>query len=108
MEINEIYIVMTDSWTDSRLAIVIVVIFLIFGLYASIKLRLTKPTTGSEYLIGEIAKAETDITSEGTVKIKGEIWNARTENEEESVKEGENVKVVGKDGLTLIVRKVKE
>ena len=105
MEINEIYIMLEDLWTDSWMALVVIAVFLIFGLYASIKLRLTRPTTGSEDLIGEIAKVETDIAPEGTIKIKGEIWNAISENEDESIKKGERVEISGKDGLTLIVRR---
>lgn len=105
MEITDIYIYLEDSWTGTLVAIIVIVAFIIFGLYASIKLRMTKPTTGSEYLIGEIAVVETDINPEGTVKIKGEIWNAEIKNSTESIKVGESVKVVGKDGLTLIVKK---
>jgi len=102
MEITEIYILIKDSWVG----VAVLIAFLIFGLYASIKLRLTKPTTGSEDLVGEIAKAETEIAPEGTIKIMGEIWNARIDDENMSVKKGNKVEVVGKEGLTLIVKRV--
>ena len=96
------YLFIRDSWVG----VAVFIVFLIFGLYASIKLRLTKPTTGSEDLIGEIAKAETDIAPEGTIKIMGEIWNAKMNEEGVSVKKGDKVEIVGKEGLTLIVKRV--
>ncbi|MDY6964975.1 MAG: NfeD family protein [Halobacteriota archaeon] len=102
MEITDIYVFVEDSWV----VLVVLIAFIIFGLYASIKLRLTKPTTGSEYLIGEVVKVDTDIAPEGTIKIKGEFWNARAEGEGELIKQGEKVEVVGKDGLTLIVKRI--
>lgn len=101
MEITETYILIQDSWVG----VVVILAFLIFGLYASIKLRLTKPTTGSEDLIGETAKVETEIAPEGTIKVMGEIWNARAEDETGLIKTGEKVEIVGKDGLTLIVKR---
>ena len=102
MEITEIYIHIKDSWVG----VAVLIAFLIFGLYASIKLRLTKPTTGSEDLIGEIAKVDAEISPEGTIKIMGEIWNVRMDDENTSVKKGDKVEVVGKEGLTLIVKRV--
>ena len=102
MEITEIYVLVRDSWVG----VAVLIVFLIFGLYASIKLRLTKPTTGSEDLIGEIAKVETDIAPEGTIKGMGEIWNARMNDKGVSVKKGDKVEIVGKEGLTLIVKRV--
>ncbi|MHC1566827.1 MAG: NfeD family protein [Candidatus Syntropharchaeia archaeon] len=78
--------------------------FFLFALGAILKSRKKKVTTGTEELIGKVVKAETDIDPEGMIKVRGEIWKARTEGE--GIKMGEKVEIIGRDGLTLIVRKV--
>ena len=76
-------------------------IFFIFALTAVIKLRNQKSTTGTDELLGMVVGAETDISPEGTVKVRGEIWNAVTKGD--LIREGENVRIIGRDGLTLMV-----
>jgi membrane-bound serine protease (ClpP class) len=79
--------------------------FFIFALGAVLKIRKKRAQVGAEELIGKVTKAETEITEEGgTVKIGGEFWNARTADGEK-IKEGENVEIVDRDGLTLIVKR---
>ncbi len=80
------------------------VAFFIFGVGAVMKTRRKKPTTGIDELIEKTARAETDIDKEGKVKVRGEIWNARAENG--AIKQGETVKIIRVEGLTLFVRKI--
>lgn len=78
--------------------------FFIFGLSAVIKIRKQKPTTGTDELLDKIVEAKTDIAPKGTVKVQGEIWNVKAEGDH--IRKGEEVRIVGRDGLTLIVKKV--
>ncbi|HIH37125.1 MAG TPA: nodulation protein NfeD [Methanocellales archaeon] len=77
--------------------------FFIFGISAVIRTRRTKPTTGSEGLIGLTCEAYSDIDPVGIVKIKGEIWRAESKDR---IKKGEKAKIVERRGLTLILGKV--
>ena len=79
-------------------------VFFIFALGAVLKLRKRSIKVGGEELIGQVTKADTEITEEkGTIKIHGEIWNARTQADE--IKEGEKVEIVAREGLTLFVKR---
>jgi membrane-bound serine protease (ClpP class) len=79
--------------------------FFFFAVGAVLKVRKRRAKVGAEELIGKITKAETNIDEEGgTIKIQGEIWNARTV-EGEKIEEGEKVEIVDREGLTLIVKR---
>jgi len=79
--------------------------FFFFAVGAVLKARRRRVKVGAEELIGKITKAETNIDEEGgTIKTEGEIWNART-LAGEKIKEGEKVEIVGREGLTLIVKR---
>ncbi len=54
-------------------------------------------------MIGSKGKASSLIAPEGYVRIKGELWEAKSAGDEIDI--GEVVMVVGQDGLKLIVRK---
>lgn len=56
--------------------------------------------TGSEGLVGRFAEVKTAIDGQGKVFIHGEYWDARAS---EPIPEGERVKIVAVDGLTLSV-----
>jgi len=62
-----------------------------------------KVDTGKEGLIGMHAEAKTDIGEDGQVFLRGEYWNAQSD---EHIAKGEKVTVVAVDGLRLKVRKV--
>jgi membrane-bound serine protease (ClpP class) len=80
-------------------------IFFFFGMGAVLKTRKQRAQVGGEELIGRVTKAETEINEDGgTVKLRGEIWNARTEAGKH-IAQGEKVEIVDRDGLTLIVKR---
>jgi len=54
-------------------------------------------------LIGQIGEANTVIYNEGSVQLESELWSARSEL---SIPAGSKVRVLGREGLTLIVEKV--
>jgi membrane-bound ClpP family serine protease len=64
-----------------------------------------KPVVGLTDMVGARGRAVSDLAPEGTVRIKGELWESRAEGRRISA--GTNVTVVGQDGLKLIVRREK-
>ncbi|KYK38452.1 MAG: nodulation protein NfeD [Theionarchaea archaeon] len=87
------------------LAIAVTVItaaFFSFALYKAIRLRMTKPKTGGEELMGLVGVADEDLDPEGQIKIRGERWRAEAKHK---IKKGEKVKVIDRKGLLLIVEK---
>jgi membrane protein implicated in regulation of membrane protease activity len=62
--------------------------------------RRLKPTTGAEAMIGRTAKVVAPCRPAGTVRIHGELWEARCED---GADPGEQVRVDAVDGLTLVV-----
>ncbi|MEA2032346.1 MAG: nodulation protein NfeD [Euryarchaeota archaeon] len=85
--------------------VVATAVFFFFAIGAVLKARKRRVKVGGEELIGKITRAETEINEDsGTIKIRGEIWNART-LERETIKEGEKVEIVDREGLTLIVKR---
>lgn len=76
-------------------------LFFISVMTAALRVRLRKPITGEEGLIGAIAEAKTDIAPEGTVVTKGALWRARTM--ETGIAAGEKVQVKATEGLVLLV-----
>ncbi|MBC8520824.1 MAG: nodulation protein NfeD, partial [Methanomicrobia archaeon] len=53
--------------------------FFFFAMGAVLKTRKRRAQVGAEELIGKVTKAETEINEDGgTIKLRGEIWNART------------------------------
>ena len=72
------------------------------GMPSMTRTRFATPTVGREKLIGEIGPAVSDISPEGSVKILGARWKART-NRATPIKSGENARVVAIDGVVLEV-----
>jgi len=60
--------------------------------------------SGTDRLIGSEAEVLSAVTHRGgRVKLHGEIWSARTFNEEATFEPGENVRVLEIDGATAVV-----
>jgi membrane-bound serine protease (ClpP class) len=77
-------------------------LFFLFAVGMGIKAQRRKVTTGSEGLVGEVGTARTAIAPEGTVFVRGELWNARSD---ESVALGDEVEVTAVDGMKVSVRR---
>jgi membrane-bound serine protease (ClpP class) len=74
---------------------------LIFGVgIAAMKARRGVPVTGAEQIIGSIGQVIAWQDAAGQVRVLGEVWNARAAR---PMQAGEAVRVVGREGLTLIV-----
>ncbi len=79
-------------------------LFFGFGMYKAIRLRLTKPKTGGEEMLGLVGVAIEDLDPEGLIRIRGERWKAEAKTK---IKKHEKVKVTDRKGLLLIVEKDK-
>ena len=62
-----------------------------------------KPVAGLLSMVGSRGKAASPLAPEGFVKIKGELWDAKSASGR--IDTGEEVTVIGQDGLKLIVGK---
>jgi len=58
---------------------------------------------GLPTMVGSRGKVASSLVPEGLVRIKGELWGATSA--EGNVDTGEEVEVVGEDGLKLVVRR---
>lgn len=85
---------------------IIVAVIAIATLYLALKAQTYKIKTGKEALIGATGKAATDLRPNGTVRVKGEFWQATAKNR--PIKEGTTVQVTGMEGMFLIVRHIEE
>ncbi len=68
--------------------------------FLAVRASRRKVTTGSEGLVGEEGRAETDLRPEGTVFVHGELWRAVADR---PAGPGERVRVTAVEGLTLKV-----
>ena len=67
-----------------------------------------KEKTDTDLLVGRIARVEESIDNfeeRGAVKINGQIWTARMENDSERAAEGESVIIVEIKGVKLICKR---
>lgn len=79
--------------------------FFMIIVYKVASVQRRKPHVGVEKLIGSVGVAITDIDPRGEVRVMGEYWSAKTLGRK--IRKGERVKIVGREGLTLIVEKQK-
>jgi len=102
-------LVSEDWWKGFTWTMIIVTVFtaLLFAavVYAVYKVLKTRPKTGWEEMIGAEGVAAEDFEEEGQIKVHGERWKARTK---EKLLKGDKARVVGKQGLVLIVERIKE
>jgi membrane-bound serine protease (ClpP class) len=93
---------MRVSWSVILVTVLAVTGFAVFVITKAVKVHQAKPTSGKEGLIGEEGKADSDISPEGKVFVRGEYWNAFSD---ESIRRGERIVVTDVEGMTLKVRK---
>jgi membrane-bound ClpP family serine protease len=62
-----------------------------------------KPVAGLMDMVGSKGEVAKRLDPEGMVRIKGELWQAKSDGGD--IDSGEEVTVVGQEGLKLIVRK---
>ena len=88
---------------------VLIIVMAAWGAYSVITYRMgsralmKKPIVGLLDMAGGEGRVVSPLVPEGMVRIKGELWMAKSVSERMDT--GEEVTVVGQDGLKLIVRK---
>jgi membrane-bound serine protease (ClpP class) len=87
-------------------AVGLTALFFISVMTAALRVRLRRPITGEEAMVGILGEAKTDIAPEGTVFSKGTLWRARTM--ETGIAAGSQVKVMATEGLVLLVEPLHE
>ncbi|MCP4225696.1 MAG: hypothetical protein GY773_20365 [Actinomycetia bacterium] len=88
------------SWVTVIAGIVGAVLYAYTGMPTMVRSRFSTPTIGRRWMIGEMGEAITDVSPEGTVKIRDVAWRATT-NRATPVSAGDPVRVVGLDRLLL-------
>ena len=89
--------------------VVLIILMVAWGVFSVFTYRMgsralkRKPVTGLPAMVGSKGKTVSPLAPEGFVRIKGELWEAKSVGGEINV--GEEVTVVGQDGLKLTVRK---
>jgi membrane-bound serine protease (ClpP class) len=73
-----------------------------FVVYKVAQARRMKVKVGPEQLVGLTATASSPLQPLGEVKIEGQIWKAETLGRH--INQGENVEIVGREGLILRVK----
>ncbi len=94
-------------WLSAVVAL-IVSMLLLFALrpwlLRSLKQRTTLVETNAAALVGKLAKTLTAVTEDkGRVKLNGEVWSARTEDDAAEIAEGAEVIVLRIEGAKAVV-----
>ena len=82
---------------------VLVSAFFIFIVSKGLLAQRRRPTSGTESLPGATGVALTEMAPDGLVQSMGEQWSSRSV--EGTIHAGENIEVVGREGLRLLVRR---
>jgi len=95
-----------DGVRVSWLAIVGIVagalLVMVAGMASMLRARFSTPTIGRESMVGRMGQADSGIDPDGTVRVDGALWRART-NRATPIGSGDPVRVVAIDGLLLEV-----
>lgn len=89
------------SWTVILTCAAMTLLFFMFVIGFGIRALQSKPSTGSEGLVGEFGEALTPLNPGGRVRIHGEIWNAVSVSGK--IAKDASVRVVAMENLTLHV-----
>jgi membrane-bound serine protease (ClpP class) len=96
-----------EPYLKVSLSIILTTVFLVTGfaifvLRKAIAVHRVKPFSGKEGLVGEKGHADSDIMPDGKVIIRGEYWDAWSDN---PISRGEKVIVVSVEGMRVKVEK---
>jgi membrane-bound ClpP family serine protease len=97
------YFHVTITWWIILVVALAIVAFIFVMHKAIVPAVRRRKVSGAEGMIGMIGKVTEPLQPAGTVKIKGEYWKAKSVEGE--IKIGDDVEVLGIDGLNLEVRK---
>ena len=90
------------SWIIIISIAFLVTLFAIFVVRKAVKVHRGKPVSGREGMLGEKGIADSDINTDGRVFVRGEYWEAWSE---ETIERGERIVVIDVEGMMLKVKK---
>ncbi|KAF0221537.1 MAG: hypothetical protein FD174_306 [Geobacteraceae bacterium] len=90
------------SWSVILATVLATAAFFAFAVTKAVKAHHRQPTTGEEGLVGEGGRAESDLAPEGKIFVRGEYWDAWSD---EPIAAGEKIVVTGVEGMRLKVKK---
>ncbi len=110
------------AWILAELGAPFAVQILAFIVISSVLLYFTKPLlkkylkigrerTNADALIGEMAIVTEEIDTikaEGQVEVRGQIWSAKTLDDQGVIKKDTRVKILNIEGVKLVVKKLEE
>jgi membrane-bound serine protease (ClpP class) len=88
------------AWELIAVVAVISAIIFIGVVYMALQARKRVVVSGQEEMIGAVGEALEDLGHEGRVRVHSELWHARATA---PVERGKKVKVIGIEGLVLVV-----
>lgn len=89
------------SWAVIVPVVALSTLLFIITVSLAVRVQREKADTGKEGMLGLEGEAKTDIHDQGQVFVRGEYWNAWSD---EPIKQGARVKVVSIEGLKLKVK----
>ena len=88
------------SWPLAMGTTVFTIGFFWLVVYKSLKAHSQRPTMDPGRLMGEFGETLTEVAGSGTIQLASETWSARSR---EALPAGTRVRVVGREGLVLLV-----
>ncbi len=95
-------VTLRPSWITLLAGIGGTILVFVVGMPSMVRTRFATPTIGREWMIGELGDVVETVDPDGVVSVGAARWRART-NRATPVSAGEQVRVVGIDGVTLEV-----
>ena len=95
-------VTLRPSWITLLAGIGGTVLAFVVGMPSMVRTRFATPTIGREWMIGSLGDVVEAVDPDGVVSVRSARWRART-NRATPVAAGEQVRVVGIDGVTLEV-----
>ncbi|MEX2117783.1 MAG: nodulation protein NfeD [Bacteroidota bacterium] len=94
------------SWSVIISVVALTLVFFTFVIGFGVRTLRQKPISGAEGMVGEIGETMSAVSTDGRVRIHGEIWNARTSGDR--IPTGTRVRVLRVENLTLVVERPPE
>lgn len=90
------------SISGNVIILIMALLFMAGAIPSLIRTRFGTPAIGREDFIGEIATGDGEVNPQGSVKLRGATWKART-NQSTPISDGQECKVVKIEGIILEV-----
>ena len=90
------------SWSVIIVTVLSTTVFAVFAVTLAVRAHRRKPVSGREGLVGETGLAETAVGEDGKVFVRGEYWQAFSD---EQIAQNDEIEVVAVEGMRVKVRK---